>query len=104
VYSTCSIAPEENDGVVQRVLKNSAGRKCLGGLQLLNPLEGLRESGVEELLVGVERTEFGALMLPGTQFTWLTGTKVQILTQKAPLPDVSRFGPMYWAVISRRQV
>jgi len=85
VYSTCSIAPEENDGVVQRVLKNSAGGKCLGlSLQLLDPLEGLRESGVEELVVGVERTEFGALMLPGTHFTRLTGTKVQRLTQKAP--------------------
>ena len=103
MYSTCSIAPEENDGVVQRVMKNSAGGKCLGSLQLLDPLEGLRESGVEELVVGVERTEFGALMLPGTQFACFTGTKVQILTQKA-LPDVSRFGPMYWAVISRREV
>lgn len=77
VYSTCSLADEENDGVVSKLI----GHKRHGaGLALVDALGGpLAEASIAPLMHGVERTECGALMLP----------------------DRSRFGPLYWAVIKR---
>lgn len=78
VYSTCSLADEENDGVVSRLLKH---QRHGAGLVLVDALGGaLEEPSLAPLLDGVSRTKCGALMLP----------------------DRSRFGPLYWAVIERR--
>ena len=79
VYCTCSIAPEENDAVIEKVLKSGNGRGARFSLELVDPLENLCGSGLDELILGVERTGFGAIMLP----------------------DVSRFGPLYWAKIRK---
>ena len=76
MYSTCSLADEENDGVVVKLL---AHRRHGAGLRLASPLSALELSALAPLLAGVTRTKCGALMLP----------------------DRSRFGPLYWAVIER---
>ena len=76
VYSTCALAEEENDGVVARALAHPA----LAHLRHADPLAEIVRGGAEAvapLLHGVERTELGAIMLP----------------------DRSRFGPLYWAVL-----
>jgi len=85
VYSTCSIAPEENDAVVERLLRtvtcaSVGGGGCFGN-EVLDPLEGLRGCGIDALLEGVEMTKFGALLLP----------------------DAGFFGPLYWAVLCKRR-
>ena len=78
VYSTCSLADEENDGVVSALLGHERHGK---GLVLVDALDGpLAEPSIAPLLAGVSRTECGALALP----------------------DESAFGPLYWAVIERR--
>ena len=77
VYSTCSLAEEENDNVVSKLL---AHKRHGAGLSLVDALGGpLADQGIAELLKGCQRTSCGALMLP----------------------DRSRFGPLYWAVIER---
>jgi 16S rRNA C967 or C1407 C5-methylase (RsmB/RsmF family) len=75
VYSTCSLAEEENDGVVSKLLAN---KRHGAGLVSADALAGL--AGLETLVAGAQRTKLGVLMLP----------------------DRSRFGPLYWAVIERR--
>ncbi len=77
VYATCSLAEEENDEVVKKLL---AHRRHGAGLALASPLTNLEGSTLKPLLKGVTRTKYGALMLP----------------------DESLFGPLYWAVIERR--
>ena len=78
VYSTCSLADVENDGVVSRLL---AHRRHGAGLFLADALGGaLAEPSLAALVAGACRTSCGAIMLP----------------------DQSRFGPLYWAVIERR--
>ena len=78
VYSTCSLANEENDGVVSKLLNH---KRHGAGLALVDALGGaLAEPSIASLLKGVQRTRYGALMLP----------------------DSSRFGPLFWAVIERR--
>ena len=77
VYSTCSLADEENDGVVTKILSH---KRHGAGLKLVDALGGpLAEPSIAPLLVGVSKTRCGALMLP----------------------DKSAFGPLYWAVIER---
>lgn len=77
VYSTCSLADEENDGVVSKVLQH---RRHGQGLVIADALGGpLAETKLATLLAGVSRTRHGAIMLP----------------------DKSAFGPLYWAVIER---
>ena len=77
VYATCSLAEEENDGVVSKLLAHT---QYGAGLALISPFVELEDSAFAPLLEGVTRTKCGALMLP----------------------DKSRFGPLYWAVIERR--
>jgi hypothetical protein len=90
VYSTCSIAPEENDAVVEKLLRTvtstkegvGGGRGGLGGgfcIEVLDPLEEVRGCGVDDLLEGVELTRYGAMLCP----------------------DKGRFGPLYWAVLRK---
>ncbi|KAL1527818.1 hypothetical protein AB1Y20_009201 [Prymnesium parvum] len=77
VYSTCSLADEENDAVVAKLLKH---KRHGAGLAAVDPLGGeLLEESIAPLLAGVKRTSLGAIMLP----------------------DTSRFGPLYWAVLER---
>ena len=77
VYATCSLAEEENDGVVKKLL---AHKRHGSGLALVSPLTNLEGSALAPLLSGMTRTKCGALMLP----------------------DECSFGPLYWAVIERR--
>ena len=78
VYSTCSLADEENDAVVTKLLHHA---RHGAGLCLVDALGGpLSDESIAPLLHGVARTRCGAMMLP----------------------DTSRFGPLYWAVIERR--
>ena len=78
VYSTCSLADEENDSVVTKLLNHA---RHGAGLHLVDALGGpLSDDSIAPLLHGVARTRCGAMMLP----------------------DTSRFGPLYWAVIERR--
>jgi 16S rRNA C967 or C1407 C5-methylase (RsmB/RsmF family) len=77
VYSTCSLADEENDGVVAKLL---AHKRHGAGMRLASPFVNLEGTAVAPLLEGVTRTKCGALMLP----------------------DRSRFGPLYWAVLERK--
>jgi len=80
VFSTCSLAHEQTDGVVRALLSH---RRHGAGLRLADALGGpLCEASVAPLLDGVERSECGARMLP----------------------DRSRFGPLFWAVIERDQL
>jgi len=94
VYCTCSIAPEENDAVIEKVLKACGGRGARFAVELVDPLQELYEPGGEgrggeelkprvggigDLLKGVERSKFGAIMLP----------------------DVSRFGPLFWTKLRK---
>jgi hypothetical protein len=89
VYSTCSIAPEENDAVVEKLLRTvTSTKEGVGGLggggggfriEVLDPLEEVRGCGVDALLEGVELTRYGAMLLP----------------------DKGRFGPLYWAVLRK---
>uniref|UniRef100_A0A7S4BHC4 NOL1/NOP2/Sun domain family member 4 n=1 Tax=Chrysotila carterae TaxID=13221 RepID=A0A7S4BHC4_CHRCT len=76
VYSTCSIAPIENDGVIAKLL---AHERYGIGLTVQDPLAELRHPSFRPLVLGVERTRHGAIMLP----------------------DKSGFGPIYWAVLVR---
>lgn len=74
VYSTCSIAYEENDGVVQKLLSH---KRYGVGLRVRDPLDGL--DTMMPILKGVERTDFGAILLP----------------------DASGYGPIYWALLEK---
>ncbi|EKX53989.1 hypothetical protein GUITHDRAFT_63734 [Guillardia theta CCMP2712] len=76
VYSTCSIAPEENDEVISKIINNSRLAK---GLKILDPLVELQHEALGGLLQGVERTKYGAIMLP----------------------DKSKYGPLYWCVMEK---
>merc|ERR1719352_1303514 len=51
VYSTCSIDPQQNDGVIQKLLDK------VSYLRLLDPLGELQGAGVDELVDRVERTK-----------------------------------------------
>jgi len=77
VYSTCSIAPVENDAVISKLLSHP---DYGAGLTLQDPLAELGGEQIWSILAGVERTRCGAIMLP----------------------DNSRFGPLYWAVLVRQ--
>ena len=79
VYSTCSLDNAQNDGVVARLLSS---KKHGAGLTLADPLERLSEPALAPLVKGVVRTEGGGAIA---------------------LPDESRFGPLFWAVIERRE-
>lgn len=84
VYSTCSIAPVQNDEVVERLL-----RRCEpGAIRVLSAMELLRgtlEEAVEVVegqvveLLGVEVTQHGAICLP----------------------DRGGWGPLYMAVVEK---
>ena len=76
VYSTCSIAPEENDEVISRIINNARLAK---GLKILDPLVELQHEALSGLLQGVEKTKYGAIMLP----------------------DKSKYGPLYWCVMEK---
>eukprot|EP00960_Hanusia_phi_P024700 727504-Hanusia_phi.AAC.4 len=76
VYSTCSIAPEENDEVISKILSNS---RLSHGLKLVDPLVELQHEALSVLLQGVEKTKYGAIMLP----------------------DKSRYGPLYWCILEK---
>jgi len=74
VYSTCSIAPVENDGVISKLLTHASHG---AGLECSDPLGALGEESLKLLLAGVEQTPLGAIVLP----------------------DSSGFGPLYWSVL-----
>lgn len=69
VYSTCSIAPRENDDVVRKFVRTSHRP-----LRVTDPLDGLSANATR----GAERTAFGAVILPD-------------------VPPY--YGPLYWAVL-----
>jgi 16S rRNA C967 or C1407 C5-methylase (RsmB/RsmF family) len=70
VYSTCALSPEENDHVLQKLLKKKEGFQILTTAEECLP----KMQGFE---VSIERTEYGHQVLP----------------------DRNGFGPLYWAVI-----
>ena len=78
VYSTCSIAPTENDHVVTAILHDKRHPHILSIEDPLADLAFSPHDPVCPLLAGVERTDFGAIALP----------------------DRSAFGPLYWAVLT----
>jgi 16S rRNA C967 or C1407 C5-methylase (RsmB/RsmF family) len=55
VYSTCSISPLENDGVVERLLKKKEDQVVL---------DPLSEEEVSQLIVGLEKTSAGYRIFP----------------------------------------
>ena len=78
VYATCSLDDAQNDGVVRKLCDHKRHGE---GLMLGDALGGpLAEPSLMPLLAGAHRTSCGAIMLP----------------------DTSRFGPLYWAVLERR--
>ena len=69
LYVTCALAPAENDGVVERILRKRAGRVALS----MPDAAELRETAtrllgeapyVSELVEGVEWTDHGLMILP----------------------------------------
>lgn len=79
VYATCSLADEENDGVIAAALAHprfahARAADPLGELARAN--DGAAKA-LAPLLDGIERTAHGAILLP----------------------DRGRFGPLYWSVI-----
>lgn len=77
VYSTCALASEENDGVVDKLLKH---KRYGAGVRVCDPLEGLSAiPALAPLLRGVERTKLGAIVLP----------------------DTSDYGPLYWCILEK---
>jgi len=80
VYATCSLAEEENDGVVAAALAHPrfAHARAADPLgELARADAGAAAKALAPLLDGIERTAHGAILLP----------------------DRGRFGPLYWAVI-----
>jgi 16S rRNA C967 or C1407 C5-methylase (RsmB/RsmF family) len=89
VYSTCSLAPEENDNVIEKILgKIAKSQDVICG----DPLEMVPESGASalgskynhtlgHLASHAERTGYGAILLPDKG---------------------SSFGPIYWSVLLLR--
>lgn len=73
VYSTCSIAPVENDEVISKVLKK------FGGVVRVIDAFANHHSTLTDF--GAEKTKYGWLMLP----------------------DRSRFGPLYWVALEKTQ-
>ncbi|KAJ8600742.1 hypothetical protein CTAYLR_003932 [Chrysophaeum taylorii] len=77
VYCTCSIAPGQNDDVVDKFLNKvhkSTGRR----LRVDDPLANLPRDSVA---AGAERTSYGAMMLP----------------------DTTPYGPLYWTVLAAEE-
>ncbi|GBF92580.1 hypothetical protein Rsub_05194 [Raphidocelis subcapitata] len=81
VYSTCSIAPEENDGVVSRALAKAPRLGARPAAPALRWPELLRREGRDgaaaAAAAGCEATEHGMIALP----------------------DRAGCGPIYWAVL-----
>lgn len=78
MYSTCSISPAENDGVIKKLLKRNAG-----SVRLVHSVEGLGERAnafIEAAVPRVEQTEFGWMILPDRCDGW---------------------GPIYFAVLEK---
>lgn len=73
VYSTCSIADDENDDVVRNFLAKTKKKLCRR-IRVDDPFKSLPTL----LLEGAERTQFGAILLP----------------------DRTGFGPLYWSVLT----
>eukprot|EP00746_Dinoflagellata_sp_MGD_P025177 gnl/MRDRNA2_/MRDRNA2_159179_c0_seq1.p1 gnl/MRDRNA2_/MRDRNA2_159179_c0~~gnl/MRDRNA2_/MRDRNA2_159179_c0_seq1.p1 ORF type:complete len:252 (-),score=36.77 gnl/MRDRNA2_/MRDRNA2_159179_c0_seq1:366-1055(-) len=71
VYSTCSIAPVQNDDVVSRILKKFSN--------MVQVVDGFADDQATLKQLGAEKTQHGWVMLP----------------------DRSEFGPLYWAVLER---
>lgn len=83
VYSTCSLAPLENDDVVSNALSRAASTMKRSCIQVIKP--GEPEYGMDDAtlaLFGAEPTTHGVLVLPDN-----VGT-----------------GPMYVAVLTKQQV
>lgn len=72
VYSTCSIADDENDDVVRNLLAKTK-KSLRRSIRVDDPFNSLPAL----LLEGAERTQFGAILLP----------------------DRTGFGPLYWSVL-----
>lgn len=86
VYSTCSISPLENDGVVAKILKRNPGFTALvDETAVLGPDTRLgafvRACRAAGLLGEVEPSEFGWSVLPDTNCGW---------------------GPLYFSVLERK--
>lgn len=78
VYSTCSIASVENDGVIEKILEKFKSGRCQ--VRVVGDC-GFGEAKDRRTLeqLGCEPTDHGYLMLP----------------------DRSNFGPIYWCVLQR---
>eukprot|EP00747_Dinoflagellata_sp_TGD_P062986 gnl/TRDRNA2_/TRDRNA2_153261_c1_seq2.p1 gnl/TRDRNA2_/TRDRNA2_153261_c1~~gnl/TRDRNA2_/TRDRNA2_153261_c1_seq2.p1 ORF type:complete len:364 (-),score=40.93 gnl/TRDRNA2_/TRDRNA2_153261_c1_seq2:34-1029(-) len=71
VYSTCSIAPVENDAVVSKILKKFSAE--------VRVIDAFADDHTALTQLGAEKTKHGWIMLP----------------------DKSRSGPIYWAVLEK---
>lgn len=60
VYSTCTLSPEENDGVLRKLLKKKSDQVLLDQ-NFLNPTGSIEENSIMRL---AEKTEFGYIFLP----------------------------------------
>eukprot|EP00775_Hariotina_reticulata_P005229 gene5229-5465_t len=71
VYSTCSLAEEENDYVVEKALKlqqqQVVGSASSSGLARAVPVNDWPWEGELQRLVGAERTKYGVICLPDKQ-------------------------------------
>jgi 16S rRNA C967 or C1407 C5-methylase (RsmB/RsmF family) len=85
LYSTCSINPLENDGVVERLLKKRADQAHLEGDSLAKLRQALQSAAKTEVAkrlvenLSVENTEFGCQLFP----------------------DLSGTGPIYFSLINK---
>ncbi len=77
-YSTCSIAPVENDGVIDKLLEKVGGAAAV---RVINEDEAQTHAGWSATLkqLGCEPTRHGWIMLP----------------------DSSKFGPIYWCLLEK---
>ncbi len=65
VYSTCSLEPEENESVVEAVLKSARGINLLPPAPIVNAISSLAAEGRERLASAVSQDALR--ILPGTQ-------------------------------------
>jgi 16S rRNA C967 or C1407 C5-methylase (RsmB/RsmF family) len=69
-YSTCSLAEEENDHVVEKALKlqqQMAASRSSSGLARVVPVNEWCWDGELQRLLGAERTKYGVICLPDKQ-------------------------------------